>query len=369
MVRDPNDHSFRFYDNREKYLLFVTTCDEKHQAAKRIGLEFEELMPRPPALRLFQAGAGEGALLNRLLRQLHYRWPTIPFLVVIKENNPEFIRMAVRSLADRFCEHPELVVIFTNQRFSSMNGQGSFGGDDPAGRREIALEGTASHAFAAQINAGLNFVNSRWFRDGTLDADAAYLVLYRADQKFALNRVIPDTAQSLGPYDCVVASHPFQCRLSCENKVRSLLGPLARCLAPGGRMIAIQSKGGDPGLEIIQGMWPGENPFPTTRAELQQALKNELAGAATEFSFPNRSADEAEFTYRLLLSPDEVGSAIGTSTLLAAWNAATYVAQIDDFRLTKAMSEGRYLEVTAEVLQRHDGLWFRNESLIVNRAL
>src|SRR6516162_4162374 len=32
-------HNFRFYDNRQKYLLFVTTCSEKQVIAQRVGME------------------------------------------------------------------------------------------------------------------------------------------------------------------------------------------------------------------------------------------------------------------------------------------------------------------------------------------
>ncbi len=54
-------------------------------------------------------------------------------------------------------------------------------------------------------------------------------------------------------------------------------------------------------------------------------------------------------------------------TLLAAWNAATYVAQIDDTRLTEAMSQDGYLRATRKVLRDNDGLWFKNECLVVKR--
>jgi len=33
------DWSFRFFDNREKYLLFVPTCNEKQIIAKRIAMD------------------------------------------------------------------------------------------------------------------------------------------------------------------------------------------------------------------------------------------------------------------------------------------------------------------------------------------
>ena len=65
--------------------------------------------------------------------------------------------------------------------------------------------------------------------------------------------------------------------------------------------------------------------------------------------------------------PSEIGSNIGTSTLLAAWNAAIYVAQIEDQRLEEVMSDASYLDATREVLQEHGGLWFNDESFVVTR--
>jgi hypothetical protein len=65
--------------------------------------------------------------------------------------------------------------------------------------------------------------------------------------------------------------------------------------------------------------------------------------------------------------PSEITSSIGTSTLLAAWNAAIYVAQIEDARLESVMGDRRYLEATREVLQRHGKLWFLNESYSISR--
>ena len=39
-------HNFRFYDNRQKYLLFVTTCSEKWVVAQRVGMELANIHPR-----------------------------------------------------------------------------------------------------------------------------------------------------------------------------------------------------------------------------------------------------------------------------------------------------------------------------------
>jgi hypothetical protein len=42
---DPSRRSFRFYDNRQKYLLFVSTCSEKWVIAERVGLELATCIP------------------------------------------------------------------------------------------------------------------------------------------------------------------------------------------------------------------------------------------------------------------------------------------------------------------------------------
>ena len=55
--------NFRFFDNRQKYLLFVNTCSEKWEIANRVGMELASIHPRPPAVRVFDAGVGDGTVL------------------------------------------------------------------------------------------------------------------------------------------------------------------------------------------------------------------------------------------------------------------------------------------------------------------
>ena len=46
---DP-EQNFRFYDNRQKYLMFVNTCSEKWVVAHRVAQELNHVQPRPPAI-------------------------------------------------------------------------------------------------------------------------------------------------------------------------------------------------------------------------------------------------------------------------------------------------------------------------------
>ena len=94
--------NFRFFDNRQKYLLFVNTCSEKEVIARRVSMELAHLHPEPPAIRLFDAGMGDGTLLTRVLREMHRRFPTLPFYVVGKEISLEDTRLSLDKMADRF---------------------------------------------------------------------------------------------------------------------------------------------------------------------------------------------------------------------------------------------------------------------------
>src|SRR5256885_16090636 len=80
----------------------------------RLGLDLANVHPRPPALRVFDAGVGDGTVLLRVLRAMHDRFPTIPFYVVGKEISLEDVRLALQKMSDPFFEHPATVLVLTN---------------------------------------------------------------------------------------------------------------------------------------------------------------------------------------------------------------------------------------------------------------
>ena len=365
---------FRFYDNREKYLLFVTTCSEKWVIADRVGMELDHLRPSPPALRVFDAGMGDATVLNRVMRDLHHRFPTVPLLVVAKEISLEDVRLGLEKMADRFLEHPETVLVITNMRYDEAPTLTPRAGQPSSPNwREVALSGASSHEFDEQIKALQPVVADGWrTRLSETSGNPVYvvpsvLVLYRQDRRFMLESVIPRPGREPLAYDLIVASQPYQARADAGRKARSVLAPLARALAPGGRMLTVQSTGRDPGMEIIRAIWPDEHPFRTPRQDLVRALEAELGGDAARYRFHVYPDHRSEFRFELKHLPEEVGSSIGTSTLLAAWNAAVYVAQVEDVRLTEALRSDRYLQATWDVLQKYGGLWFVDESFVIER--
>jgi hypothetical protein len=366
---------FRFYDNRQKYLAFVNTCNEKSAVARRAAQELAHVQPTPPAIRIFDAGMGDATVLARLMRSVHRQFPTVPMLVVAKEISLEDVRLGLEKLPDRPFEHPGTVFVVTNLTYAeaprlmtrdllaaaSLNWQ------------EVRLSGCSAHEYAEQIEQlGPTLTHGWQTKPSQKTGNPTYvrpsvLVIYREDHRFLLDSVIPKPGRVFESYDFILASQPWRARMSADFKAEKVLAPLVRSLAPGGRLLAIQSCGNDPGLEIVQKLWPKENPFQVNRHQLIAALKAELGRDVREYQLTALPDDKSIFRYEMHTLPSEIGDRIGTSTLFAAWNAAIYVNQIEDERLDTVVTTGAYLEATQQVLQRHGGLWFNDETFVVSR--
>jgi hypothetical protein len=369
------DKGFRFFDNRQKYLLFVNTCSEKEVVASRVGLELGHIHPKPPALRLFDAGMGDGTVLASVMREMHRRFPTVPFYIVGKEISLEDVRLSLRKMADRFFEHPATVLVVTNMYYSEAPWLQPRAVEAATSMvwHEAALTGTTSHDFSEQMAALEPFLAKNWqARHSPKTGNPIYdhptaLVIYREDYRFLLENVIPRRGEGKAEYDMVIASQPYRLRAALEFKAQKVVAPLVRSLGKGGRLLGIHSHGQDPGVEIVQKVWPGENPFTQSRHDLMRATKTELGRDARRYNFNAYADARAIFRYDMHTLPSEISSSIGTSTLFAAWNAAIYVAQIDDMRLSEAVRNTRYLDATREILQKHGSLWFLDESYVVSR--
>lgn len=373
-VGDPQQN-FRFFDNRQKYLLFVNTCSEKRIVANRVALELGNIHPRPPAVRVFDAGIGDGTVLTRVMRTMHGRFPHMPFYVSGKEISLEDIRLTLDKMPDRFFEHPATVLVLTNMYYSEAPWLTV---RSPAAAnslvwREVPLQGSNSAEFEEEIAALQPFLAENW-RAGASGKTGnpvyerpVVLVLYRNDHRFLLDPIIPHPGRAEANFDLVIASQPYRARASAEFKAKRVISPLARALRPGGRMLAIHSCGGDPGMEIIDRVWPGDNPFTTDRHAILRALKHDLGTASRDLNFNAYADNRSVFRYHMETLPNEMAGPLGTSTTFAAWNAAIYVAQIEDERLSEVVRDGRYIEATNDVLRKHGGLWFNDESYVISR--
>ena len=367
---------FRFYDNRQKYLAFVNTCNEKAVVARRAAQELSQIRPTPPALRIFDAGMGDATVLSRLMSSVHRDFRAVPLLAVAKEISLEDVRLGLEKMPDRFYEHPHTVVVMTNLSYMEaphLRLQGEKSMAAALNWHTLKLKGDSTYGFHEQIEALGPALTGGWQTKpnpktgNPMVVRPSVLVLYREDHEFSLDAVIPKPGASPGSYDFVLAIQPWRARMSARFKAQKILAPLARSLRPGGRLLTVQSYGHDPAVEIVQRLWPGENPFTVSRHDLVQALSAELTADLDKFALADPPDEEALFQYQMHTLPSEIADRIGTSTLFAAWNAVIYVNQIEDERLDPVVTTGSYLEATQAVLQKHGGLWFNDEAFVVTR--
>jgi hypothetical protein len=299
----------------------------------------------------------------------------MPFYVVGKEISLEDVRLTLQKVPDRFVEHPATALVLTNLAYADAPWLHvkSVSAASSLVWHEAALTGTTAHKFEEQITDLESFLAENWKAGvSSKTGNPVYerpvvLVIYREDHRFLLDPILPRPGGTMASYDLVIASQPYRARASLDFKARRVIAPLARALGPGGRLIAIHSHGGDPGLEVVQRIWPGDSPFIHDRHQIMKAVKQELGSAGRELNFNVNSDHRALFRYDMHTLPSEVDGAIGTSTLFAAWNAAIYVAQVEDDRLATVVNDSRYLDATREVLRRNGGLWFFDESYVISR--
>ena len=194
------EKNFRFFDNRQKYLLFVNTCSEKDVVARRVGLELGHIHPRPPAVRLFDAGMGDGTVLARVMREMHRRFPTVPFYIVGKEISLEDVRLSLRKMADRFFEHPghgagrHQHVLHRGAVAHAARGAGRDLDGVARGRAHRHHRRTTSASRSPRSSRSSRRTGRRGISPKTgnpIYEHPTALVLYRDDYRFLLDEVIP----------------------------------------------------------------------------------------------------------------------------------------------------------------------------------
>ncbi len=364
--------NFRFFDNRQKYLLFVTTTNEKNVIADNIHPYIKKIKPTQPALKIFDAGMGDGSLLMNVIRQSHQEHPNIPLLISTKEISMEDVRLGLEKLPDRFIEHKNTVFIISNLHYAEAADLKS---NNPTKQKKInwkhvKLKGNSSIDFANQLRALNPFLEKNWqIERADKTGNPTYkipsvLVIYRDDQEFVLSDIIPTKSKPSNKFDLIIASQPYRSRISAEKKVRYVINPMLKALAKKGKLIVVHAAGKDPANQIIKKVWPKENPFPTLANEITKYLKtNTLKEQLKKYNFLKKKIIRC----KLRALPNEIQGGIATSVIFSAWNVATYVNQIDDFKVIEAEKLQKYQKIVSNILHKNNGLYFNNEIFIIQR--
>ena len=233
------------------------------------------------------------------MRSTHRAFPTVPLLVVAKEISLEDVRLGLEKMPDRFYEHPATVLVITNLNYAEAPRLMPRDVQSAASLiwQEVRLAGNSAHEYAEQIEELEPTLNYGWqtkleleVRQSHSNVRSSVLVIYREDHKFLLDPVIPKPGRIFERYDFVLASQPWRARMSAEFKAQKVMAPLARSLASGGRLLAVQSYGRKrPGA--------GNHPKAVARAKilfrsivtpLLAALKSELGRDVRDFTLARR---------------------------------------------------------------------------------
>ena len=365
--------NFRFFDNRQKYLLFVTTTNEKNKIADALKPIIQKLRPKYPALKIFDAGMGDGSLLMNIMRQCHQKMPHIPLLVSTKEISLEDVRLGLEKLPDRFVEHKNTVFIISNLNYvesTSLRSNNKIK-QKKMNWKVVKLKGNSSLDFSDQLRKlNQNFLNDKWqITRNPKNGNPTYkepsvIVIYRKDQEFTLRNIIPRKNNGKNSYNLIIASQPYRSRISAEKKVKYVIDPMIKSLDRKGKLVVVHACGNDPGNKIIKRVWPNEKPFPTLYSSILKYIKENT----DKYTLENLKFNKKKIIkYVLRALPNEIRGGIATSLIFSAWNAAVYVNQISDQQIMNAERKKNYQKVVQQIVNKNKGLYFNNELFVIEK--
>tara|TARA_B100000497_G_scaffold81951_1_gene91384 strand:- start:2783 stop:4219 length:1437 start_codon:yes stop_codon:yes gene_type:complete len=364
-----------YNEQRQSHSLFYNSCNEKWQIAQRAFDAMNDLSVSPPALRVFEANLGEGTTLARLLRALHHKHPTVPFLIVARERGLSDLRNSLGKMADRLLEHPLTVVVITNMNFeeAATLTSGSVQSALAMNWKTVRLDGNTAYDFQTQISGLQQNFSEDWAVKSQNNGQPKHetpnvLVLYRKDHEFLLHNIVPKPGSFDAQYDFIIAAHLYRHDRPISFKIDKILLPLVKCLAPGGRALVVQSYGNDPAHEIAHQFW-SEEELPTDgRQKLIAGLKHAIGDDTLQYKFTGATDKTSLFRYDMHTLPIDINEQTGISTLLAAWSNAVFVSQVPRAKVDALVnSREDYLKASTNIINKHGGLWFINESFVIKR--
>mgnify|MGYP001963053684 CR=1 FL=1 len=190
------------------------------------------------------------------------------------------------------------------------------------------------------------------------------IVIYRKDQEFVLQDVIPKKNNGKTNYNLIIASQPYRSRVSAEKKVKYVIEPMIKSLAKKGKLVVVHACGEDPANKIIKKIWPKENPFPYLYSSIEKYIKS---NKDKTFLKTLKFHKVKKISYVLRALPNEISGGIATSLIFSAWNAAVYVNQISDEQIMKAEKHKNYQKVVQNIVNKYKGLHFKNELFVIEK--
>ena len=344
--------------------------------ARRVGMELAHLHPEPPAVRVFDAGMGDGTLLTRVLRDMHRRFPTLPFYVVGKEISLEDTRLSLDKMADRFHEHPATVLVVTNMYYTEAPwlAPNAVSAATSLAWHEVALTGSTAAEFSEQIAALEPLLARVWqARHSPKTGNPVYerpaaIVIYRDDFRFLLDDVIPRQGRARADYDLVIASQPYRARVPGRLQGLARGQPTGAGAATGRTsarhpLLRPRSRPRDHPQDLAGG---GPVPDQPARHPARHACRARPRCAPLQLQCLCRSACGVSLRH----AHPALGNCRQHRHLDAVCGLERRRLRGPDRRRAAGASRWvtrKYLDATREVLQAHGRLWFLDESYVISR--
>ncbi|MEM9223656.1 MAG: hypothetical protein AAGB11_14840 [Pseudomonadota bacterium] len=366
--------SFAYLEQRQRLHVFSNTTNEHWVLADRAAEDMAGIAPSADGFRILYAPMDNGIALTRLLRAQTARHPDMPILVVMKGRGLEDLRNTIGRLVDRLAEHPNIVFVVTNMYLDEAVDLTKRSDDNPADPiwHDGALEGSHSYDFQRQVSALFGELSKEWLVESGDQGQPVYAapsvaVIYRKDAKPAIEGLIPHPGDPALRYNYALLNHPYLHTHTMAFRTEFVLGPVAECLAVGGRMMVVQSLGEDPAHELVKRVWPDQPMHTTSRHDIISAMRKRLS--QQDFSFSGLTDTNALFRFDMHTLPVGPKRTLGALSLNSAWNNAVYYAQVREDLAQEAMRAGAgYLNATRDVIEDNGGLWFINEAFTITRT-
>jgi len=374
-IRTPG--SFAIHEQRHRFHVFAATTNESWVHADIMTEDLLQMQPGPDGIRIFYSPMDNGITLVRVLRALHAHHPEVPIQVVMKGWGLEDLRNTMGRMVDRLSEHPLTVLVLTNlyTREAVHLRKTTEEGPQDLQWRDVALEGQRSYDFQQQVAGLFKDLAPEWTVQHGKDDLPVYsrpsvVCIYRADQRSAMDRLIPREGAAELEFDYCFLNHPFLHSHTMTFRTEYVLNPVIRHLASGGQMKVVQSLGADPAHEIVRRVAPDQPLTCVSRHDIISALRKSLRDEQRNLSFSGLTDANALFRFDMHTLPiiqDGDEGALSLS-LQNAWSNAVFFAQFKEELAQDTMrKDSRYLDITRDVLLENGGMWFVNECFSVTR--
>ena len=362
----------RFFDDRLKYLSFIQNTGEKKSISEKIYPFISRLSQNKSYLRILDAGTGDGTIKANVIKSFHRYHPYTSLLITGKEISYEDLKNTLEKMPDRFVEHKNTVFVISNLHYSEAANLKS---DNLQKQKKInwhvvKLKGDTSIEFSQQLRKQNEFLEKKWNIEINKKSgnhtykEPSVMVIYREDQEFNVNELIPTKKKSDNKFDLIIASQPYRSRISAEKKSKYVIEPMIRALKSKGKLLTIHASGKDPANEIIRKIWPKEDPFPSLGNSIISYLKKNLdKDLLSSLSFGEKRIIKC----KLRALPTEISGGIATSLVFSAWNASIYVNQMDDDKVMKVEKTKNYEKIVQNIVAKNKGLYFNNEIFVIEK--